>query len=69
MRGVLLIRFLRILRDSYLHLGTALIYIHKLVGRLTFFGFSDENDKCEIGYELLTTFQGQGEMKESSESY
>ena len=38
-----------------------------LVGTICLFGFSDENDKCEIGYELLTKFQGQGIMKEASE--
>ena len=37
------------------------------VGTICLFGFSDENDKCEIGYELLTTFQGQGIMKEAVE--
>ena len=36
-----------------------------LVGTICLFGFSDENDKCEIGYELLTNFQGQGIMKEA----
>src|SRR6478735_7553630 len=38
-----------------------------LVGTICLFGFSDENDKCEIGYELLTNFQGQGIMREASE--
>jgi ribosomal-protein-alanine N-acetyltransferase len=38
-----------------------------LVGTICLFGFSDENDKCEIGYELLTDFQGQGIMKEAAE--
>jgi len=38
-----------------------------LVGTICLFGFSDENDKCEIGYELLTSFQGQGIMKEAAE--
>ena len=38
-----------------------------LVGTICLFGFSDENDRCEIGYELLTTFQGQGIMKEAVE--
>ncbi|MEP7373212.1 MAG: GNAT family N-acetyltransferase [Chitinophagaceae bacterium] len=38
-----------------------------LVGTICLFGFSDENDKCEIGYELLTSFQGQGIMKEAVE--
>ena len=38
-----------------------------LVGTICIFGFSDENDTCEIGYELLTEFQGQGIMKEAVE--
>ena len=37
-----------------------------LVGTICLFGFSDENDKCEIGCELLINFQGQGIMKEAS---
>ena len=36
-----------------------------LIGTICLFGFSDENNKCEIGYELLTNFQGQGIMKEA----
>ena len=39
---------------------------NRLVGTICLFGFSDENDKCEIGYELLTNFQGQGIMKEGA---
>ena len=38
-----------------------------MVGTICLFGFSDENYKCEIGYELLTNFQGQGIMKEAVE--
>ena len=38
-----------------------------LVGTICLFGFSEENGKCEIGYELLTNFQGQGIMKEAVE--
>ena len=38
-----------------------------LVGTICLFSFSDENDSCEIGYELLTNFQGQGIMKEAVE--
>ena len=38
-----------------------------LVGTICLFSFSDENDKCEIGYELLTDFQGKGIMKEAVE--
>ena len=39
----------------------------KLIGTICLFGFSDDNYKCEIGYELLTNFQGQGIMKEAVE--
>jgi ribosomal-protein-alanine N-acetyltransferase len=38
-----------------------------LVGTICLFGFSDENEKCKIGYELLPNFQGQGIMKEALE--
>jgi [ribosomal protein S5]-alanine N-acetyltransferase len=38
-----------------------------LAGTICLFGFSDENNKCEIGYELLTNFQGQGIMKEAAQ--
>ena len=38
-----------------------------LVGTICLFSFSDDNSKCEIGYELLTNFQGQGIMKEAAE--
>ncbi|MEP7166195.1 MAG: GNAT family N-acetyltransferase [Ferruginibacter sp.] len=38
-----------------------------LVGTICLFSLSDENDKCEIGYELLTNYQGQGIMKEAVE--
>jgi ribosomal-protein-alanine N-acetyltransferase len=38
-----------------------------LVGTICLFSFSDENDKCEIGYELLTNFQGNGIMMEALE--
>ena len=37
------------------------------VGTICLFSFSDEDGKCEIGYELLTNFQGQGIMKEAVE--
>jgi [ribosomal protein S5]-alanine N-acetyltransferase len=37
------------------------------VGTICLYGFSNENDNCKIGYELLTNFQGQGIMKEAVE--
>lgn len=36
------------------------------VGTICLFSFSEENDKCEIGYELLPDFQGQGIMQEAA---
>ena len=36
------------------------------VGAICLFGFSDQAGKCEIGYELLGTFQGKGIMKEAT---
>ncbi len=38
----------------------------KLIGTICLFNFSDELNKCEIGYELLSDFQGQGIMSEAA---
>jgi len=37
-----------------------------LAGTICLYGFSDENNSCEIGYELLTSFQGKGIAKEAA---
>jgi [ribosomal protein S5]-alanine N-acetyltransferase len=37
----------------------------KLIGTICLFDFSDELKKCEIGYELLPDYQGQGIMNEA----
>jgi ribosomal-protein-alanine N-acetyltransferase len=37
----------------------------KLIGTICLFDFSDELKKCEIGYELLPHYQGQGIMNEA----
>ena len=39
----------------------------KLVGTICLFNLSDELKKCEIGYELLTEYQGKGIMKEAAQ--
>lgn len=36
------------------------------VGTICLFEFSNEKNSCEIGYELMTKFQGQGMMKEAA---
>lgn len=38
------------------------------VGTICLFDFSNEKNSCEIGYELLTKFQGQGIMKEAAQA-
>lgn len=35
------------------------------VGTICLFDFSSETNSCEIGYELITKYQGQGIMKEA----
>lgn len=37
-----------------------------LIGTICLFDFSEGNKKCEIGYELLTEFQGKGMMREAA---
>jgi [ribosomal protein S5]-alanine N-acetyltransferase len=37
------------------------------VGTICLFDFLNEKNSCEIGYELMTKFQGQGIMKEAAE--
>jgi ribosomal-protein-alanine N-acetyltransferase len=38
----------------------------KLIGTICLFDFSDENQKAEIGFELLPDFQGKGIMQEAT---
>ena len=58
---------IKINKSGSLYWAVALSDKNILVGTICLFGFSDENYKCEIGYELLTNFQGQGIMKEAVE--
>ena len=39
----------------------------EFVGTICLFDFSSEKNSCEIGYELMTKFQGQGIMKEAAQ--
>jgi ribosomal-protein-alanine N-acetyltransferase len=56
-----------VIKNDSLYWAITLSSKNVLVGTICLFGFSDENHKCEIGYELLTNFQGQGIMKEAVE--
>jgi ribosomal-protein-alanine N-acetyltransferase len=38
----------------------------KLMGAICLFDISEEQKKCEIGYELLTEYQGKGIMREAA---
>ena len=53
--------------NNALYWGITLSERNILVGTICLFNFSDENSQCEIGYELLTNFQGQGIMKEAAQ--
>ena len=57
----------KIIKSHSLYWAITLSEKKILVGTICLFNFSDENYKCEIGYELLTNFQGQGIMKEAVE--
>lgn len=54
-------------KNDSLYWAITLSGSNTLVGTICLFGFSDEHNKCEIGYELLTDFQGQGIMKEAAQ--
>src|SRR5262245_27430194 len=52
-------------KNDSLYWAITLSHRDIFVGTCCLFGFSDENAGCEIGYELLTNFQGQRIMKEA----
>lgn len=52
-------------KNISLYWGITLTERKILVGAICLFAFSDDNSKCEIGYELMTDFQGQGIMQEA----
>lgn len=53
-------------RDTY-YWAITLTDTKRLVGTICLFDFSREINSCEIGYELMTKFQGQGIMKEAAQ--
>jgi ribosomal-protein-alanine N-acetyltransferase len=59
--------FIRNIKNNeLLYWAIAQIHTGKLVGTICLFDFSDDLNKCEIGYELLTDYQGQGIMSEAT---
>lgn len=56
-------------KNTSLYWAIMLTERNRLVGTICLYGFSDEEDNtCEIGYELLPNFQQQGIMKEAVET-
>lgn len=54
-------------KNDSLYWAITLTNSKTFVGTICLFDFSEEKNRCEIGYELLTDFQGQGIMKEAAE--
>lgn len=53
--------------SNSLYWAISLTSSNTFVGTICLFNFSNETNSCEIGYELMTTFQGKGMMKEAAE--
>ncbi len=53
--------------NNALYWGITILDTNKIIGAVSIFNVSIDNEKCEIGYELLTNFQNQGIMKEAVE--
>ena len=53
--------------NELLYWGITQTHNGKLIGTICLFDLSDELGKCEIGYELLTDYQGQGIMSEATQ--
>lgn len=53
--------------NSSIYWAITLTRTRTFVGTICLFDFSNEKSSCEIGYELMTSFQGQGIMKEAAE--
>jgi len=55
----------RITQSDALYWAITLTHENILIGTIGLFSFSKDNTECEIGFELLTRYQGQGIMKEA----
>ena len=61
------LNFIRNIKNNeLLYWAIAQTHNGKLIGTICLFDFSDELNKCEIGYELLPDYQGQGIMSEAA---
>jgi [ribosomal protein S5]-alanine N-acetyltransferase len=53
-------------KNNSIYWAITLTKTNTFVGTICLFDFSNETNSCEIGYELMTKFQGQGIMKEAA---
>jgi ribosomal-protein-alanine N-acetyltransferase len=56
----------KIKSNSLSYWAIALKGNEKLIGTICLFDVSEEQKKCEMGYELLTEYQGKGIMREAA---
>ena len=54
-------------KHTALYWAITLTETKTFVGTICLFDFSDNKNSCEIGYELMPKFQGQGIMKEATQ--
>lgn len=54
-------------KNNSIYWAITLTKTRTFVGTICLFNFSNKKSSCEIGYELMTNFQGQGIMKEAAE--
>jgi ribosomal-protein-alanine N-acetyltransferase len=54
-------------KNNSLYWAITLTKTKIFVGTICLFSFSNETNSCEIGYELMVSFQGRGIMKEAAE--
>lgn len=55
-------------KKAALYWAITLTESRTFAGTICLFGFSGENNSCEIGYELMAKFQKQGIMKEAAQA-
>jgi ribosomal-protein-alanine N-acetyltransferase len=53
-------------KNNSIYWAITLTQTKTFVGTICLFDFSSEKKSCEIGYELMTKFQGQGIMQEAT---
>jgi ribosomal-protein-alanine N-acetyltransferase len=55
-------------KNNSIYWAITLAKTKTFVGTICLFDFSNEKSSCEIGFELMTKFQGQGIMKEATQA-